>query len=730
MRKYFFHKYLLISNLGFWHDILFKEVDNKKLLFAMKKALTLSLLALLGFASCKKDNNGGYTEEMIQSSGEQLLIDKLDETTKFSFNQHETWSGTINVQGYEGALANIPVQLMNGEEVLETGWTNDNGNWKLTLNHTPSMDLKVVCNIPTLQGSYPIVSDDFMIQVSPAHSQAAGLEPLNTTSNKSRQTTTDYRGKTRWYDDRLYTYQRSRGYQTLPIMETADTLSDTFLTSIANSVPEEFPVGRNNPSLLADGNTSLFMADSGDVYLTFVDEGAGYRNVVGIFTYTANNEPTSVSDIDTIWTVFENFSKLYSGGGLVAGDRVYIGSYPQGTYIGFALIANGYNGNGRNYRNNNTYYSLPDLNPETTAEKRKHNIVLYDETTMRFVIGFEDLHRQVNSDEDFNDALFYCTATPPDAIDTSDVTPIIPEPEDCDNDGVPDIADVAPCDDRYATTYTTSGKLFYEDLYPYLGDYDFNDVVINYTAVAWKNANGVTNKMDYTFELLADGGTLTNGFGLAIDGLSGSAVSNVTFGDNNGSLETLEGAVMILTDDMSFDGFGFMNNELNGNRTTTYPTYSVSFEINGASASDVFWGDEMDPFIFQNLDNGKRNEVHLKYKKPTSEADTDLIGTGDDITLLNDVTFDGTMWQTGTPAERYWAELLHTGTTTVLPATSITYTDLNGYPWAMHMDANVKHATEKTDFSEAYLQFSGWITSGGRTNTNWFASPVTGKVFE
>lgn len=697
----------------------------------MKRIYSLSIAATIALASCSKDYNVGYNEEMIVTTGSQMILDQLDETTKHTFNQHTTWSGRVHAEGYDGPLAHIPLQLLNGEDVLEIGWTNANGNWELSLNYTPSMDLKVVCQVPTIQGVYPIINDNFTISIAPTESQAASSAPLASSNFKTNQTSVSYRGNTRWYDDRTYTYQSSRGGHYLPTMTTPDVLSDAFLTSIANSVPEEYPVGVNNPSLLSDGSTSLYMADSGDVYMTFVDEGAGYKNAVGIFTYTVNNVPTSASDVDSVWTVFENFSRLYKGGGLKAGDKVYIGSYPQGTYIGFALIANGYRGNGNSFKNNPTYYSIPDLNPESTAEKRQHNILLHDATTDRFVIGFEDLPRVGSaSDDDFNDALFFCTANPPEAIDTSGVTPIVDTLVDCDYDGVPDNADVAPCDARYATTYTTSGKLMYEDLYPYLGDYDFNDIVLNYTAVAWKSSGGITNKMVFTFELLADGGNLTNGFGLAIDGLDGLSVSNVVFGNNTGILETDDQAVMILTNDMSFDGHGMMNNSTGGLTTETYPTYTVSFEINGASASDVFWGEKMDPFIFQISDNNKRNEVHLKYKKPTSGADMTKVGSGDDVTLLDDVSFSDASWSTASPAELYWARILHTEGTTTLPKTDITYTDSNGYPWAMHVDATVKHAYEKVEFNVAYPLFSGWVISGGLNNTTWFNSPALGKVFE
>lgn len=696
----------------------------------MKKTFAIvSTLALLTI-SCQKEDTF-ENNKVFNSEGNPFTLDRLDPAIAHTFNQHETWSGTITVMGYESILSGIPLTLYNGDQIVERGWTDDQGSWKVTLNYTPSMDLNVACEVPTMSSTVKIMSDDFNIVIKPEHNQSAMLPPLAYAQQKSGQTTTVFRGYNNWYDDRIYSLQSSRGSQLLPTMVAPDTLSDQFLTYISNSVPEEFPVGVNNPGLLADGSTSLYIKDSADVWMTFVNEGAGFRNVVGIFTYTANNIPQSASDIDTIWTVFENYSRLYSGGGLAPGDKVYIGSYPAGTYIGFALIGNGFNGHGENFLSGKkAYYSIPEINPETNTDLLQHNILLYDETTSRFVIGFEDLYRSGGaSDDDFNDALFYCSANPITAIDTTDVTPIVEELNDCDFDGVPDQADIAPCDARYASTSTTQGRLMFEDLFPYKGDYDFNDIVIDYSAVAWKASSGITNKMEYQFTLKADGGTLTNGFGFSIDGLDGSAVSNVQFGGSEGTLETDEEAVFILTTDCSFPSFGFINNTLNGNRTSSYPTYSVSFEINGAGQNDIFWGEKLNPMIFQSADNGKRNEIHLKFKRPTTEVDVIKIGTGDDITLLEDVLFEGD-WNSARPAERFWAQILHTGTSTTLPATENTYTDSDGYPWAMHLDINVKHPYEKVDINDAYPAFSTWVESNGDLQTNWFLSEITGKVFE
>jgi LruC domain-containing protein len=694
----------------------------------MKKPLILTVISLISLSSCQKEDLN-MERPIDQEIAGIVAKEDLDETTLNSFNEHEKWTGTVHVEGYDGPLAHVPLTLMDGTEILEIGWTNAQGNWNLVLNHTNNLDLHILCELPTIEGDKAIHHDGFSLDFTPD-----ALVPLSSTygtsSNKTGQSSVVFRGRDNWYDDRTYTLQASRDNQYLPVMETPESLSNDFLTYIANSLPEQYPVGIHNPSLLADGVTSIHLSESGDVFMTFVSEGAGFTNAVGYFTWQDGYEPTSKSDIDTIYTAFENFSRLYSGGGLQAGDKIYIGSYPAGTNIGFALIANGYNGHGANYRAGNIYYSLPDLNPESSASTRLHNVVLRDENTDRFVISFEDLWREGSSDEDFNDAIFYCTANPPTAIDTTGVSEVLYELNDCDYDGVPDVADIAPCDSRYATLYSTSGKVFFEDMYPYLGDYDFNDVVINYEATAWKSGSGITNKMVYNFEQIADGGTYLNGIGLAFDELLATQVSNVEFGDAAGTFEEDDAAVFILSQNSEWSGHTFVNTIPTQTPITEYLNYSVSFEINGATASDIFWGSALDLFIFQNESDGSRNEIHLKYKRPTSKANALKIGEGDDITLLENTLFYGNQWSNGTNSLRYWASTMAQSDTFMVPASSVTYTDRNGYPWAMHLNNQVKHPYEKIPITEAYPNFSSWIGSGGLTATQWFESFISGKVFE
>ena len=82
--------------------------------------------------------------------------------------------------------------------------------------------------------------------------------------------------------------------------------------------------------------------------------------------------------------------------------------------------------------------------------------------------------------ENFNDLLFYVSANPWSGIDPDDVPPVGGGCADTDLDGVDDCNDDFPNDPERTTLNTYVGSLAYEDLWPSRGDYDYNDMVVDY----------------------------------------------------------------------------------------------------------------------------------------------------------------------------------------------------------------------------------------------------------
>lgn len=201
-----------------------------------------------------------------------------------------------------------------------------------------------------------------------------------------------------------------------------DNVSIETLEMISNSIPESYPVPDYNPHYISSGyDTDLEITQTADVWVTFVSEGAGYRNVLGFYTYDINNpSPTPPSNED-ITIIFPNASALGSGGGLQVGDKVKIGTFEAGTGIGWVLLANAWSSSAGTVGYGLwKLYSNPDYNPEAQEELRYHNVLLNDDANERIILGFEDIRRDYSScDNDFNDAVFYVTANPYTALKTT-----------------------------------------------------------------------------------------------------------------------------------------------------------------------------------------------------------------------------------------------------------------------------------------------------------------------
>ena len=60
----------------------------------------------------------------------------------------------------------------------------------------------------------------------------------------------------------------------------------------------------------------IVLKDNADVWVTFVGEGAGYKNVLGFYTYDAENPSDETPKPEDITIVFPNVSAKYSGGSL------------------------------------------------------------------------------------------------------------------------------------------------------------------------------------------------------------------------------------------------------------------------------------------------------------------------------------------------------------------------------------------------------------------------------
>ena len=493
---------------------------------------------------------------------------------------------------------------------------------------------------------------------------------------------------------------------------TRDRVSSELVSFINASLPEGKPVPEAHPRYLSNEiESNLVVEETADVWMTFVHEGAGYKNTLAFYTYPTGSEPSSPEDIESLNVVFPNASYLWSGGALLTGHKVHLGTFEPGTTIGFALMANGWNGS-QSTHGLHTVYSNNILNPESTESNRYHSVLLYDDTNDIFLVGFEDQNRDKVSDNDFNDAVFYLSANPIEAINRENVNPI-DKPVDADGDGVNDTYDEYPDESRYAYQYVypaegAYGTFAFEDQWPNKGDYDFNDLVADYQYRQLANANNRLVKIDAEFVIKAVGAGFMNGLGFQLDmdpsgisSVSGNHLGQELFSLNaNGTEAGQSKAVIPVTDNAhaGFAGRGFINTD-ESHEYQTPDTIMVSIEFSNSISLSGAGVAPYNPFLVINQTRGR--EVHIPGYAPTDLVDTNYFGTVNDATDM--------------AAGKY-------------------YVTQSGLPWGMNLPMSFDYPQEKTDVRDSYNNFNQWAVSGGFSFMDWYIEKTgyrnTDKIYK
>lgn len=211
-----------------------------------------------------------------------------------------------------------------------------------------------------------------------------------------------------------FTYVDTYNWAGVPdhLVNPSDALSSNFKDRINATLPERRSVPIYNPKLISSGSPeTINLAKESNVWITFVSEGATYRNALGYYSYPTNNPPTTAPSASKISIIFPNASLSGFGGDLNGGDKLYIGKFPANTSIAFVLIVDGWDDSqGKVLVKSDILYSNAAFNPEADVNLKRHTVVINDDKSERLVVGFEDIRRDdVQCDHDFNDLIFYAT---------------------------------------------------------------------------------------------------------------------------------------------------------------------------------------------------------------------------------------------------------------------------------------------------------------------------------
>ena len=677
----------------------------------MKKTTHFALLlALLSFAACRPFEPKTPNEvDVTQKTMEQLVVPD-------GFQYSTVTDRTLQISAVDNAnnlMGHIPVLVLlrdadeaTPDDTLFLAQTDESGHFetKLTLGTT---DKKLVVETP-----YPGLPASAIDLSAAGSTLSVVLGADNQADDRATNPTEIPRGgithgPAGMADDRS-TYSYIGTYSNIGkpnyLTEQRDAVSQDILDLIANNLPESQPVPTYHPQYIANGTmTSTPLTDSCEVWITFVHEGAGYRNALGYYTYPTGSTPQTAAQLGTLKVIFPNLSFASEGGPLTTGDKVYLGVFPPNTTIGWFLTPDGWTPNTQNVTNKNNKpirYSDKHLNTFTSAQHRNHIAQLVDPNRELILLGFEDLNRP-GGDNDFNDAIFYVSASPFQAINRANMVETSIVGADTDDDGVSDANDLRPNDPNVAfrsayPALNQFGSLAFEDRFPDKGDYDMNDMVVDYNFEELLNTAQKVTSLKISVKLRAMGASFRNGFAVHLP-IPASQVASVTGYKRTDSYVTLastgveanQSDAVILCFDNGYDLLrtpdgGFINTDPDRPILSPYVlTINVNF-TEPQSRLDIGYP-PYNPFIFINRNRSK--EVHLPGKMPTGLADLSLFGTGDDDTNL---------------------------------ATGKTYMTANNLPWALNFPASFPYLKEKIAINQGFLKFNQWAESGGTLFSDWY----------
>lgn len=278
---------------------------------------------------------------------------------------------------------------------------------------------------------------------------------------------------------------------------------------------------------------------------------------------------------------------------------------------------------------------------------------------------------------------------------------------DGDGDGITDLLDDYPADplrafDNYFPALG-EGTLAFEDLWPSKGDYDCNDLVMNYRFKTTTNASNKVVDITSTFIVRALGAQMDNGFGFQLPDAAAALFNDLQVSgyDLTNGLFTLNATTHLETGQTKpvIAVFSDAHNYMPGIANTVvghtfYPEHSITVTMtvpaNTYTAAD-FSLNTWNPFLV--IDQERGREVHLVNYHPTDLANAAYLGTKDDASN---------------------------------PSLLFFYQTSNKLPWVLDFPEPFEYPVEYAPINEAYLHFVEWAESGGVIMTDWYKNTAAG----
>ena len=437
----------------------------------------------------------------------------------------------------------------------------------------------------------------------------------------------------------------------MPPAEILYSIKDVYRKSGNETIRDRHPKWFSN-----NATSEIKITKVTELSLVFIGSTPNWANTVGYFTYPTGTIPTP----ETIQKIiaFPNASSFSNPAGvLLCGNEVKLkywdgekfeDKFPEGVTVGWCLEGNAFRQGDiikQNYAG--TRYSYSAMNEVDVNGDFVQRVVALRNSDQIVAIGFED-----NKDYDYCDATFYLKSSEYNAID-------------------PDLPELPIVEPPKNLTVSYSGTLTFEDQWPSAGDYDMNDVVMEYQSTVYKYAKtDEVYKIIDVFTPVHDGAVFANALAYQVDK---GQFGKMTFSATTEGIHTESATSSIIV--------------CPNVKQAIQKVYTITREFTGGSFNKKDLK-SYNPYIIVKYAEGQkgRTEVHLPKHEATSLADLSLAGTQKDAY----------------------------------------YIDKEGaYPFAIDIPIlNFISVTEKKSIDTEYPNFKAWADSKGEKYTDWYNNHV------
>ncbi len=254
-----------------------------------------NLTSLLGFglflaliaSSCSKNTEN--PDDKPTSSMEELIIPS-------GFNWSTTQAARFQVTALDNQnnpLEGVKIEVLsddpeNGGKLIVSGTTNQSGVYAIDYQ------------VPSYYNSLFVATDYLgLVNLTEVSLDANGFELVL----GGKKTVPMFKSTLSPASDGFYTYMGGYNNQGVPeyLEPENDPITADFLDDINNTLPERVRLDESHPEYFFDVyDHNLNLVETCDVWVTFITEGAGYRNVLGFYTYETGNAPQTPEDIESL----------------------------------------------------------------------------------------------------------------------------------------------------------------------------------------------------------------------------------------------------------------------------------------------------------------------------------------------------------------------------------------------------------------------------------------------